>query len=123
MKPILSIKKQIIESQNRISYYQYFLWNEFQRLHYLQNQLYLHNQRSPRQREFTLGELSTYDGAQGRPAYVAVNGIVYDVSLEATWGGGTHFGLTAGKDLTEQFKGCHGESILEKLPKVGILKP
>ena len=75
------------------------------------------------QKEFTLEELAQYDGSGGKPAYVAVNGIVYDVSIEATWGGGTHFGLYAGKDLTAQFQGCHGmESILSKLPKVGILK-
>jgi predicted heme/steroid binding protein len=75
------------------------------------------------QKEFTLEELAQYDGSGGKPAYVAVNGIVYDVSNEATWGGGTHFGLYAGKDLTAQFKGCHGmESILGKLLKVGELK-
>lgn len=75
------------------------------------------------QREFTLDELATYDGSMGRPAYVAVNGIVYDVSLEKTWGGATHFGLVAGKDLTEVFQGCHGNlEILRNLPKVGVLK-
>jgi predicted heme/steroid binding protein/rubrerythrin len=74
-------------------------------------------------REFTLTELAQYDGAMGRPAYVAVNGIVYDISNEATWGGASHFGLMAGNDLSAQFQGCHGsESILAKLPKVGILK-
>jgi predicted heme/steroid binding protein/rubrerythrin len=74
-------------------------------------------------REFTLAELAQYDGAMGRPAYVAVNGVVYDVSNERTWGGASHFGLMAGNDLSAQFKGCHGrESILTKLPKVGILK-
>jgi predicted heme/steroid binding protein len=73
-------------------------------------------------REFTLEVLAQYDGSMGRPAYVAVNGIVYDVSTEATWGGATHFGLIAGKDLTEQFQGCHGmEATLASLPKVGIL--
>lgn len=74
-------------------------------------------------REFTLDELAQYDGSMGRPAYVAVNGIVYDVSNEATWGGASHFGLMAGMDLSQQFQGCHGrESILAKLPRVGILK-
>lgn len=74
-------------------------------------------------REFTLDELAQYDGSMGRPAYVAVNGIVYDVSNEATWGGASHFGLMAGMDLSPQFQGCHGrESILAKLPMVGILK-
>jgi predicted heme/steroid binding protein len=77
-----------------------------------------------RQKEFTLEELSTYDGANGRPAYVAVNGTVYDISKEATWGGGTHFGLFAGKDLSAQFMGCHKGMLetLNKLPKVGVLK-
>lgn len=74
-------------------------------------------------REFTLAELAQYDGSMGRPAYVAVDGIVYDVSKEATWGGATHFGLQAGRDLTAQFQSCHGMAqILSKLPKVGILK-
>ena len=77
-----------------------------------------------RQKEFTLEELATYDGSGGRAAYVAVNGTVYDVSSEATWGGGTHFGLYAGKDLSAQFMGCHKGmlEILSKLPKVGVLK-
>lgn len=74
-------------------------------------------------KEFSLSELSNYDGSMGKPAYVAVNGTVYDVSNEAVWGGASHFGLIAGKDLSSQFQGCHGnESVLAKLPKVGILK-
>ena len=77
-----------------------------------------------RQKEFTLEELSTYDGANGRAAYAAVNGIIYDMSKEATWGGGTHFGLYAGKDLSTQFMGCHKGmlEVLNRLPKVGVLK-
>lgn len=77
-----------------------------------------------RQKEFTLEELATYDGSGGREAYVAVNGTVYDISKEATWGGGTHFGLYAGKDLSGEFMGCHKGmlEILNKLPKVGLLK-
>lgn len=74
-------------------------------------------------KEFTLDELSQYDGTMGRPAYVAVKGIVYDVSNEAAWGGASHFGLLAGTDLSQQFQSCHGiEGILAKLPKVGFLK-
>jgi predicted heme/steroid binding protein len=74
-------------------------------------------------KEFTLSELAQYNGSMGKSAYVAVNGIVYDVSNEATWGGAGHFGLTSGKDLSSQFQGCHGsDSVLAKLPKVGILK-
>lgn len=73
-------------------------------------------------REFTLEELLQYDGMNGRPAYVAVEGIVYDISNEEKWAGGTHFGLTAGKDYTKEFSTCHGNNkILSKLPRVGIL--
>lgn len=74
------------------------------------------------EKQFTLEELSQYDGTGGKPAYVAVQGIVYDVSREATWGGGTHFGLRAGKDLTAQFQSCHGMmQILSRLPKIGTM--
>lgn len=73
---------------------------------------------------FTIEELSQYNGEGDRPAYVAVNGIVYDVSMNTAWGGGTHFGLYSGKDLTGEFVGCHkGDvEILNGLPKVGIIK-
>lgn len=73
-------------------------------------------------REFTLNELSRYDGSMGKPAYVAVNGIVYDVSNVPSWGGGSHFGLQAGKDLTEEFQNCHSIEKLQNLIKVGIIK-
>lgn len=81
------------------------------------------NPEEENERIFTLEELAEYDGARGKPAYVAVEGVVYDVSREATWGGGSHFGLLAGRDLTKEFKDCHGsEGILKGLPKVGVLK-
>ncbi|MFL0249337.1 cytochrome b5 domain-containing protein [Clostridium neuense] len=86
----------------------------------------LKNDNSLRQneRQFTLEELSKYNGANGAPAYVAVDGIVYDLSLVPSWGGGTHFGLYAGNDLTKEFNSCHkgGGKILEGLPKVGVIK-
>ena len=75
------------------------------------------------EKEFTIEELSKYDGTKGNPSYVAVEGIVYDVSKSSAWNGGKHFNLTPGKDLTEQFASCHGMvKLLSKLPKVGILK-
>lgn len=71
-------------------------------------------------RFFTAAELAGYNGRNGSPAYVAVNGVVYDVSNVAAWGGATHFGLTAGTDATSQFASCHaGQPILSKLKVVG----
>lgn len=74
------------------------------------------------QMQFTLSELAQYNGSNGKPAYVAINDIVYDVSKEIIWSGGKHFNLMAGKDLTKEFYSCHGMSeILTKLNKVGLL--
>ncbi len=71
-------------------------------------------------RMFTPEELSRYNGRNGNPAYVAVNGIIYDVTNNAAWGGATHFGLTAGTDVTNQFASCHaGQPVLSKLKVVG----
>lgn len=79
-------------------------------------------QVQPRQRNFTLEELSKYTGKDGNPAYVAVNGTVYDVTNNAAWAAGTHFGLTAGKDLSSAFASCHsGQTVLSKLTVVGKL--
>lgn len=73
---------------------------------------------------FTLEELAKYDGQNGNPAYVAVDGVVYDVSNAKNWNKGVHKnGVTAGKDLTNRIGSSpHGKSVLSKLPIVGKLK-
>lgn len=75
------------------------------------------------QQTFTLGQLAQFDGRNGRPAYVAVNRIVYDVTNNAAWSAASHFGLTAGKDLTKEFASCHAAEqwILNTLIPVGRL--
>lgn len=71
-------------------------------------------------RTFTTAELSGYNGRNGNPAYVAVNGTVYDVTNTAAWAAATHFGLAAGRDLTGEFASCHaGQPILSRLKVVG----
>jgi predicted heme/steroid binding protein len=83
----------------------------------------LPGQEAQETRSFTVDELSYYDGTVGRPVYVAVNGIVYDVSSLGRWSGGQHFGMRAGRDLTGAFMGCHQGIMdrLNKVPKVGVL--
>jgi len=79
---------------------------------------YLEKKKLP---EITPDELSQYDGKDGKPAYVAVNGIVYNVSEYPVWSDGSHFGLSAGTDVSESFRQCHDNTILEKLEIVGKL--
>ena len=74
-------------------------------------------------KQFTLEELSRYNGQNGRPSYVAVNGFVYNLSLAVSWKGGMHYGLSAGMDQTQYFSQCHGNaSLLKRIPVVGVLK-
>lgn len=72
----------------------------------------------------TVDELAAYNGKDGQPAYVAVDGVIYDVTDVPEWAGGEHYsGLTAGQDLTEEIKNQspHGLSVLDGLPVVGTL--
>ena len=71
---------------------------------------------------FTPETLAQYNGQNGYPAYVAVNGVVYDVTNIPQWAGATHFSMTPGKDLTQEYTLCHNmREILYKLPTVGIM--
>ena len=71
---------------------------------------------------FTLDELSQYDGKNGNDAYVAVDGIVYDVTNAAKWQNGNHYGVQAGTDCTTAIsRSPHGTSVLDGLPIVGTL--
>lgn len=77
------------------------------------------------QRKFTLEELKQYDGKEGRPAYIAYKGKVYDVTDNYLWIDGDHQGEhVAGKDLTEDMASApHGEENLERVKLIGILIP
>lgn len=75
------------------------------------------------ERQITEDELKRCDGQDGRPAYVAFRGRVYDVSGSHLWAGGTHqLRHEAGKDLTAEFAAApHDESVLQRIPSVGRL--
>jgi len=71
---------------------------------------------------FTRSELSKYDGMNGNPAYVAVDGVVYDVTNNAAWAAASHFGLSAGRDVSGAHASCHAnQDVLSKLKVVGRL--
>ncbi|MFF5994661.1 cytochrome b5 domain-containing protein [Lysinibacillus sp. KU-BSD001] len=75
------------------------------------------------ERNLTVEQLANFDGKNGRPAYVAVNGLIYDVTNNRAWAAATHFGLLAGKEYSQEFASCHAgqQSILATLPVVGRL--
>lgn len=71
----------------------------------------------------TLTELATFDGREGRPAYFAFQGKIYDVSQSKFWKEGRHMGKhPAGQDLTEMLKTApHGEEKIFEMPEMGEL--
>ncbi|HEY5998703.1 MAG TPA: CopD family protein [bacterium] len=64
--------------------------------------------------------LAAFDGGEGRPARVAVAGVVYDVSALPRWRGGAHMKHAAGRDLTADIgRAPHDASLLERAQRVG----
>jgi len=75
------------------------------------------------EKKFTLQELVKFDGNDGKPAYVALNGKVYDVTESAFWMSGDHLGAhQAGKDLTTEIDlAPHGPENVDRVKQVGVL--
>ena len=74
---------------------------------------------------YTLNQLkSYYNGRGGRPGYIAVNGIVYNITLADNWGGGTFMGMTQGEDLSSFFNAHPKEyaKLKNNAIKVGVLE-
>ena len=72
----------------------------------------------------TLAELAHNNGRDGRPAYVAVNGTIYDVTASPHWQNGLHPpDHHAGQDLTEELAAApHVRAVVERFPVVGTLE-
>ena len=73
-------------------------------------------------RTITMAEVEANDGLEGRPAWIAVNGIVFDVSESAGWEDGEHRGVRAGTDGTDLFVSSpHGYDFMARTPILGRL--
>jgi predicted heme/steroid binding protein len=71
---------------------------------------------------FSVDELNSFNGKNGKPVYVAFKGKVYDVTDSSQWQDGDHLGHSAGLDLTEEMEiAPHAEDVMEKMKVVGIL--
>ncbi len=71
----------------------------------------------------TLDSLCQFDGKDGRPAFIAYKGIIYDVTRSRLWKNGSHvMKHAAGNDLTDLLKNApHGEDKILTMPQVGKL--
>jgi predicted heme/steroid binding protein len=74
-------------------------------------------------RKITQTELAENNGQNGKPAYIAFKGKVYDVSESAFWLYGDHMGShQAGKNLTDEMDlAPHREETLQRVKEVGVL--
>jgi predicted heme/steroid binding protein/uncharacterized membrane protein len=75
------------------------------------------------QRRFTPEELAQFDGKDGRAAYVAYRGKVYDVTESKLWRNGVHVRAhSAGEELTDAMLAApHDDDVMERMAVVGIL--
>lgn len=73
--------------------------------------------------DLTPEELSYFDGKEGRPAYVAYDDRIYDVSKSHLWLDGIHMVKhVAGNDLGDALKGApHKDEKLLSVPQIGKL--
>jgi predicted heme/steroid binding protein/rhodanese-related sulfurtransferase len=74
----------------------------------------------------TKEQLKKFDGKNGNAAYVAVDGVIYDVTQSRLWRGGehdpSHGRAWAGEDLTAVLEESpHGDKHLQHFPVVGWL--
>jgi predicted heme/steroid binding protein len=71
----------------------------------------------------TVEGLCHFDGRDGRPAYIAYKGMIYDVTKSRLWKNGSHVTKhAAGNDLTDILKNApHGEDKVLAMPQVGKL--
>jgi predicted heme/steroid binding protein/uncharacterized membrane protein len=69
-------------------------------------------------------ELKSYDGKDGRPAYISYNGKVYDVSKSSHWKEGVHMGRhKAGEDLTDFISMApHDDEVFARVEQVGSVE-
>ena len=75
------------------------------------------------QKKVTKQELEENNGKNGKAAYIAYKGKVYEVTQSSFWMDGEHLGMHyAGKDLTEELEMApHTEETFQRVKLVGEL--
>ncbi len=78
-------------------------------------------------KDLTMKELAEFNGKNGKPAYIAIDGTIYDVTNATNWKDGVHLPtqgkLQAGTDGSVAVNSApHKKEVLANLPVVGKVK-
>jgi predicted heme/steroid binding protein len=72
---------------------------------------------------FTSRQLALRNGQDKPEIWVALNGVIYDVTLSRLWKNGKHYEHWAGQDLTNELKEApHTEKVFDKFKIIGKLE-
>lgn len=71
---------------------------------------------------YTRSQLALRNGQDKPEVWVALRGVIYDVTLSRLWRNGKHYEHWAGQDLTDELKDApHTEKVFDKFKPVGKL--
>jgi predicted heme/steroid binding protein len=71
---------------------------------------------------YTKSQLALRNGQDKPQIWVALNGIIYDVTESRLWRNGKHYEHWAGQDLTDELADApHTETVFERFAAVGKL--
>jgi len=72
---------------------------------------------------YTRAQLALRNGQDKPEVWVALNGLIYNVSISRLWRNGKHYEHWAGQDLTDELKDApHTEKVFDKFTVIGRLK-
>ncbi|MBL7835307.1 MAG: cytochrome b5 [Cyclobacteriaceae bacterium] len=73
---------------------------------------------------YTRNQLALRNGQDKPQIWIALNGIIYDVTTSRLWRDGKHYEHWAGQDLTHELKDApHTEKVFDKFKPIGRLAP
>jgi predicted heme/steroid binding protein len=72
---------------------------------------------------YSKNQLALRNGTDKEEIWVALNGVIYDVSASRLWKNGKHYEHWAGQDLSDELKDApHTEKVFEKFEIIGKLR-
>ncbi|WP_106292114.1 cytochrome b5 domain-containing protein [Arcticibacter pallidicorallinus] len=73
--------------------------------------------------QYTIAQLALRNGQDKPQIWVAVDGVIYDVTESRLWRDGKHYEHWAGQDLSDELEDApHSKSVFARFEKVGKIK-